>query len=377
MKILMVTRFPVGGIRTFFRYVYSQSAFDDCEIVLLAPGEGLAEYLASHVSKDRFQVRQAPSKAVELLGSIRQTLQGERFHLLHSHGLTAGVLAELGRFGTKIPHLLTVHDVFLPSTFPGLSGQVRKIALSQVVRRCDAIHAVSYDCARNFIEYLPGINERRVHPILNGIDVASIHNAIPIDGHAELGLPPDTKLVGFFGRFMAQKGFRNLVNAVEILVAQGSCPQFKVVTFGWGGFIREDYDYLRSKGLADVFVQLPHTDEPYRWMKAIDLIVMPSRWEACGLVAMEALVSGTPTIGTSCIGLREVLDGSPAVSVEPDDPAALSTAIAQSLSSSPRKRFSEYKDRASERFDVRRCSAGIRQLYEVVKANDLQRAVAT
>ena len=366
MNILMAARFPVGGIRTFFRYVYSQASFQDCQITMLASGVELGEFLSHFVSADRLRVHSVPGASGELFRKMRKVLKSERFDLLHSHGLTTGILGELARTGTGTPHLMTMHDVFLPSTFEGLGGRVRQVGLNLLMRRCDGIHAVSEDCARNLCEYLPLVKKERVHPILNGIDTEAVRNATSLDAHAELKLPTDTKLIGFFGRFMAQKGFRTLVDAVEILHHEGELAPFKVVTFGWGGFIREDFQYLKEKGLSDYFHQQPHTDEPYRWMKSMNLIVMPSRWEACGLVAMEALTAGIPIIGTKCIGLREVIEETPAVSIQPEDPIALACAIASTLRHSLNGKYSAYIEKAAKRFDVSRCSYEIRALYELV-----------
>ena len=367
MKILMAARIPVGGIRTFFRHVYAQPAFEDCSFTLLAPGDNLGETFSKYISPTRFQVRTVSETFKEFSLEMRVALKEERFDLLHSHGLTTGVLSELARTGIRIPHLMTLHDVFLPTTFKGFGGRARQMGLNLLLRRCDGIHAVSEDCASNFCEYLPLVKTERVHPILNGIDIQAIWNATPLDVHAELNLPLDTKLIGFFGRFMAQKGFRTLVDAVEILHNEGELAPFKVLTFGWGGFIREDFQYLKDKGLSEYFHQQPHTDEPYRWMKAMSLIAMPSRWEAGPLVAMEALTAGVPVVATNCIGLREVLEGSPAVCVEPEDPRQLAEGIRAELRSPRREAFVQYMEIARERFDVHLAAVKIRELYRKLK----------
>lgn len=364
MKVLMTARFPVGGIRTYLRQVYSQPVFQDCEITLLAPTEDLGDFLAQHIPEQRLSVRNVPDATGQFLRQTRAAIRADNFDLFHSHGLTTGVLGEIARAGTGIPHLMTMHDVFLPTTFNGLGGRIQQVGLNLLMRRCDAIHAVSEDCASNFREYLPLVKEERVHAILNGIDTEAIVNAVPIDAHAQLGLSSDTRLIGFFGRFMAQKGFRSLVDAIGIIVQQADHPPFKVVTFGWGGFIREDFHYLQDKGLGEYFVQQPHTDDQYRWMKAMDCVVMPSRWEACGLVAMEALVAGVVLIGTDCIGLREVLRGSPAVQFNPGDSVALSSAIAVMLGKRCNRASVQFQEAAAKRFDIRICGNKLRTLYD-------------
>ena len=71
------------------------------------------------------------------------------------------------------------------------------------------------------------------------------------------------------------------------------------------------YDKRASKaGLRPVLAEL-------------DLLVVPSLWEASSVVSMEAMAAGVPVLGTDCIGLREVLRGTPSRVVRAGDPAAL------------------------------------------------------
>jgi glycosyltransferase involved in cell wall biosynthesis len=167
---------------------------------------------------------------------------------------------------------------------------------------------------------------------------------------------------------MAQKGFRTLVDAVGILMREGMDRRLAILTFGWGGFIREDFQYVEERGLQNVFLQQPHTDEPERWMKGLDVIAMPSRWEACPLQPMEALAAGVPVVGTTCLGLREVLQGSPARMVTPGDAAGLAAALRDELETPRREQFEAYAPTAVERFAVDVCAERLRDLYRGIAA---------
>jgi len=364
MRVLMAARHPVGGIRTFLRYVYSQPCFEDCTITLLAAADDVGEYLGAYIPADRLEVSQVGQDLGSMRNAIRQRISTGEFDLLHSHGLMTGVAAELARIGSGVPHLLTIHDVFLPTSFRGVKGRLQQWGLNVLLRRCDAIHAVSNDCADNFRRYVPLVRHDRVHVILNGIDTRLFATAEPVAVRRELGMAEDVFLVGFFGRFMAQKGFRTLVGAVEILVRNGLSRPLRVLTFGWGGFIREDYQYLHEKGLGEYFLQMPQTDEPERWMKAMDVVAMPSRWEACPLQPMEALAAGVPVIGANSIGLREVLAGTPAYVFPVGDAHALAAQLYVVSSEDPRPRFHAYSMIALKRFDVARCGSAVRRLYQ-------------
>ena len=361
---------PVGGIRTYLRYVFGLANFADVEITLLAPGEDIPGYFSEYMPSDRFGVQTVSPARRDLVRAIRQRLSHGRYDLLHSHGLTTGVAGEIARSGKNVPHLVTIHDVFLPSMFRGARGQAARLGLNILLRRCDLIHTVSEDCGNNFREFMPYVRGERVRVVANGIDTARFSDAIPVDARKYFGFEEAVFMFGFFGRFMAQKGFRTIVDAVELIARNDSVAPFRVVTFGWGGFIREDYQYVQDKGLARYFVQHPGTDESERWIKAMDAVLMPSRWEACGLVGMEALVAGVPIIGTNCLGLREVLADSPAVVIAPMDAIELARAMSDLIRSDRKQEFREYVSIAVNRFDVGKCALGIRSLYSELAAKD-------
>jgi glycosyltransferase involved in cell wall biosynthesis len=56
-------------------------------------------------------------------------------------------------------------------------------------------------------------------------------------------------------------------------------------------------------------------------------VIIPSRQEPFGLVALEAMAVGKPVIAARVGGLPEVLADADAILVPPDDPAALAHAI--------------------------------------------------
>jgi glycosyltransferase involved in cell wall biosynthesis len=66
-------------------------------------------------------------------------------------------------------------------------------------------------------------------------------------------------------------------------------------------------------------------------MRACNLVAVPSRWLETGpLVVLESFAAGTPVLGARLGGIAEIVtDGVDGVLVEPDDPAAWSSAIAE------------------------------------------------
>ncbi|WP_231876545.1 MULTISPECIES: glycosyltransferase family 4 protein [unclassified Oleiphilus] len=326
--------------------------------------EGGEKFLRERCSRASLSFVYCEHSSKDLFFAYRDTVR-RGFDLVHCHGFTAGALVGLGRpLRHMTPHLMTVHDVFLERQFSGWKGRFKKFLLSLTFRRMDAIHVVSEDCKANFLEFFPKIEDFRIYTILHGVDTEKFYNEEPRDFREELGFS-DQLLLGFFGRFMAQKGFKYIVEAIEFLITKDERyrRRLKVLTFGWGGFIREEFELIEQKGLSDIFVQMPHTDNMPAAIKGVDVVLMPSLWEACGLLGMEALAAGTPIIGTNCIGLREVLEDSPAFIVPPKDGHVLSRAIESCLVERNKDSFDSYAEIAVKRFSLDIPAESLEHLY--------------
>lgn len=370
MKILLVARWPVGGIKTYFRYIYGTSVFQHAEITLLAPAEDLEDFIATQLPQGRITLVSTGTDYISFIKSLASCLNNNRFDLVHSHGFSASLFAHSLLVFKKIPHVMTAHDVFLPNTFSGKLGFFKRAAMGWLLRSVSKVLSVSEDARQNILEYFPRLEGSQVCNITNGVDTQFFQAGSARDLRTELGVPASRPLIGFFGRFMAQKGFFQIIAAMDILHKSGVLNvKPLVLTFGWGGFIREDFALIEQKGLSDYFVQLPGTNDMPAAIKGVDLVVMPSRWEACPLLPMEVLSAGVPMIGTNCIGLREVLANTPAKVVEVGNAQALADAIVEMLSQGNRA-FIDYQPIAVARYSASEHSKRLFEFYTDLLAEE-------
>lgn len=368
MKVLMTAMQPSGGIKTFFRYIYQQPAFKDESFVLIAPDPdgSLQRFLDTTVAPGKISVIHTGCAPFEFIKSVRNELKSDHYDLIHSHGFGAGLLTEMAStFVIGPKHLMTAHDVFLSSQFNSVKSHFKKHIMGLVFGKIDAIHTVTEDATRNFQEFFPSISRSAFHPILHGVDTHYFQSGVARNLRADLSIPECVPLIGFFGRFMGQKGFRTLVESIDLMKKRNeeNRPLPVVVTFGLGGYVREDYAYLESLGLGDQFIQMPGTDDMPAMIKAMDMVVMPSRWEACGLLGMEVLAAGVPLISTDCIGLREIVAGSPARIFSPGDAGGLAELITKEIHKPTKEAFIRYQPEAVERFAITRPAESLRTLY--------------
>jgi glycosyltransferase involved in cell wall biosynthesis len=123
------------------------------------------------------------------------------------------------------------------------------------------------------------------------------------------------------GAFTPEKG-QDVAVAAAALLAQ-TMPQAKMILAGDGPLLNE----LRKGAPDNVTFPGFVADRP-AFFAALDLFIMPSRSEAWGLAALEAMANGVPVIASDIGGLREMVgDGSPGFLVPPGDASALARQI--------------------------------------------------
>lgn len=362
----LVVHWPTGGIRTHLQYLFREIghrfrpilvARDSEETRLLC--QGLERYGVEHVAARGASI-------LDLTRAAWRAVSRFDIHVVHSHGFGSTVAATPVCLSRQLPHLCTTHDV-VTEGIVRREGWTRTSTLGIAVRLADAVHAVSPSAAVS-LRLLPFAGgQRNIHVINNGIDVSQFTDRAPVDIRAEHGIPSDTKLVGFFGRFMGQKGFRVLIDAAAVLIERGA-PRFVVVTHGDGGFVREDTEYLTSKGLRDHFVFRGLQADPGPSIAAMDVVAMPSRWEAFGLLAAEVLCSGVPLIATDCEALLEITRGSPARIVRAGSADALADALQAELANGTQALAMDYAATARARFSFRANAEQLADLLDFLVA---------
>jgi glycosyltransferase involved in cell wall biosynthesis len=371
-RVLTVIRWPVGGIRTYLLYNYPALVEAGYRFTFVGPGDGSLDQLAGDVRAwPGTEVVEAPvvRRNCRLRSAVRSQLLSRRFALIHSQGITAGIQTVLANLGLGVPHVLTSHDVIRANQYPGFTGLLKRRAMARILRRADFLIAVGRDALANHLEYLPGLTGGRCRlvAIRNGIDVARF--ASPPAPSAclrqRLRIPDGVPLIGFLGRFMEQKGFLVLVDALNRLAQNGGDVPFHLVAVGSGDYVREYRAEVEKRpALAGKITFLDAVADATPLLYELDLLVMPSLWEACTLLAMEALCAGLPLLGSDCIGLREVTEGTPTRSVRAGDPASLAAGLDDALRHPWREEAAGYAPLARQRFSVRQSVEELREVFD-------------
>ena len=365
--MMIAARWFVGGIRTYVKYFHG--AFDPAatEFCVVATSEAQVDVIQEDLRRFSARVYMAPDeKIASFMRTAHAAVREWRPDVVHSQGFsTAFAVAPLA-LTYSLPHAVTVHDVLLRRG-RRLKDLVNSVGVGVTLASANRVIAVGQDVAANLSEEIAfrARVARKTVVIPNGISVAPLLASRAVDLRRQLGIPESAPLFGFMGRFMGQKGFGLLRQAVERLVEQKSVGDVPyIIAIGSGGFVREERELTEKSSASSYFRFLPFSSEPGSILKSIDALVVPSRWEAMPLLPMEALALGVPVIGTDCIGLREVLRSTPARVVPTGDVDALANAMRDEVRTPSRASCADYAEAARSRFAAEGGALQLRQLLE-------------
>ncbi|APU19300.1 glycosyltransferase family 4 protein [Actinoalloteichus sp. GBA129-24] len=176
----------------------------------------------------------------------------------------------------------------------------------------------------------------------------------------------DAPLLLFFGRIEWEKGAQDAVAALPAI--RRSHPGAVLAIAGQGGYQDRLVDEARRhrvRRAVRLTGQLPD-QELAALLAAADVVVLPSRYEPFGIVALEAAAAGAPLVASTAGGLGEVVrDGETGLSFAPGDVAGLTAGVRRVLAdpASAARRASAARDRLSTDFAWPAIAAATADVY--------------
>jgi len=120
-------------------------------------------------------------------------------------------------------------------------------------------------------------------------------------------------------------------------------------------------------GISDRVKFLGHVDKIKGILKQADIFLMPSRREGFGLAAVEAMNASLPVVGSDVPGLRDIVDRSCAVLVDPQSPAVIADVLRGLLESNEKQKMLGMNGFArSQMFDEAKMIEAYMQQYREV-----------
>lgn len=185
--------------------------------------------------------------------------------------------------------------------------------------------------------------------------------------------PDGEPLLLYFGRLEWEKGVQDLLAALPSI--RRDHPGTRLVIAGRGRHLEElvtQARKLRVRRAVHFAGHLPDR-ELRAALSAADAVVLPSRYEPFGIVALEAAAAEAPLIASTAGGLGEVvIDGITGLAFSPGDSAAIRVAVDSVLRDrkSARRRARTARARLAEDFDWAHIAQATAEVYRRARTDE-------
>lgn len=274
--------------------------------------------------------------------------EGIGYDLIHSHYWLSGLVAEhLRRRWRGVPFVQMFHTLghmknLVAQHEAERASPERLAGECRVVARADRLVAPTPAERTQLIDYY-GADPAKIIVLSPGVDLRRFRNMTKEQAKASLDLSPEHSSIVFTGRIEPLKGIDTLLHATAILrrARPTVANQAKVTIIG--GDLRtvgRDQEMTRLHelrcrlNLCDMvrFVGAKDQDVLPYYFAAADMVVMPSHYESFGMVALEAMATGTPVIASAVGGLAELVrHGENGLTFPARDPQALAARMDELL----------------------------------------------
>jgi D-inositol-3-phosphate glycosyltransferase len=233
---------------------------------------------------------------------------------IHANYWLSGVAGHRLKHELELPLVSTFHTLARVKAETGDPEPQRRIdAEAEVIACSDAITASCPAEADDLVAHY-GAERSRIELVPPGVLHAFFSPGDPVGARAALGLEPGRPTLLFVGRIQPLKGLDVAVGALAV-VRQRHPSALLVVVGGASGAegaaeVARVHSLIADLGLTDAvrFVDPQPHHLLSTWYRAADLVVVPSRSESFGLVALEAAACGIPVVAASVGGLRTLVD---------------------------------------------------------------------
>lgn len=274
--------------------------------------------------------------------------EGTSYDLIHSHywlsGLVAGKLKEAWN-GIPIVHMFHTLGRMknrIATADRELAPPERIEGEQQVIEIADRI-VTATPAEQAQLHWLYGNRSGKEVVVSPGVDLERFKPIPKEAAKAQVGIPVNDRSILFVGRIEPLKGVDTLLQAMALIQERypEAIEDVDVTIIGGDPWANDpDLEMARLQamrqqlGIHDIvtFMGARDQNELPNYYSAAEMVVMPSHYESFGMVALEAMATGTPVIASEVGGLAFLVrDGENGFHVPSRDPEALAGRIYELL----------------------------------------------
>jgi D-inositol-3-phosphate glycosyltransferase len=252
---------------------------------------------------------------------------------IHAHYWLSGMAGHVIKHRLDVPLICTFHTLARVKAESDDDEPARRDAAEAHVIGCSEAVLASCQAEADQLVRLYGADPSRIALLAPGVDHAFFAPGSRAGARRAIGVDPSRPVVLFVGRLQPLKGADVAVAAFSKLLERHPAALLVIVGGPSGpdglAHVTHLHQLISRLGIErSVRFVAPQPHEMLSsYYRAASVVLVPSRSESFGLVALEAAACGTPVVASAVGGLTSLIDhGRTGYLVEPRDPAAFAAA---------------------------------------------------
>ena len=324
MKILMLTwEYPpriVGGIARVVNDLSKRLIKDGHEVTVVTYKEGNVPYYEDDKGVqvyrvDNFMIN--PNNFIDWVMQMNFNLiakaneiiaKNGTFDVIHAHDWLVAYAAKTLKNSYDIPIVSTIHATESGRN-SGIHDEVQRYKndTEWMLTYESTEVIVNSNYMKRELQSLFGLPFEKINVVPNGINI-NMFNSVERDYDFRRQYAADNeKIILFMGRLVYEKGIQHLISAMPKILS--GYNDSKLIIAGKGGMTDELKAQVNAMGISNkvYFTGYMDAKQVCKMYKCADISVFPSTYEPFGIVALEAMLSGTPVVVSDIGGLNEIV----------------------------------------------------------------------
>lgn len=325
MKILMLTwEYPpriVGGIARVVHDLSKRLIKDGHEVTVVTYKDGDVPYYENDKGVDVYRVDNYiihPNNFIDWILQLNFNLVAKateimnkngKFDVIHAHDWLVANAAKTLKNSFDIPVVSTIHATEAGRNSGVHDDTQRYINDTEWLLTYESTEViVNSNYMKGHVQGLFGLPFDKINVVPNGINT---NNFTGVDRDYDFRRQyamDNEKIILYVGRLVYEKGVQHLISAMSKILE--NYHDAKLVIAGKGGMLDELRAQANYMGLANkvYFTGYLNSKQVQKMYKCADVAVFPSTYEPFGIVALEAMLAGVPTVVSDVGGLNEIVE---------------------------------------------------------------------
>lgn len=325
MKILMLTwEYPpriVGGIARVVHDLSKRLIKDGHDVTVVTYRDGETPYFENDKGVqvyrvDNYMIR--PNNFIDWIMQLNFNMVAKaseiiakegKFDVIHAHDWLVANAAKTLKHSYDIPLVSTIHATESGRNSGIHDNTQRYINDTEWMLTYESTEViVNSNFMKGHVQNLFGLPFDKIDVVPNGINTTNF-NGIERDYEFRRQYAADNeKIILYVGRLVYEKGIQHLISAMPKIL--NGYNDAKLVIAGKGGMLDELKAQAEALGVSNkiYFTGYLNSKQVQKIYKCADVAIFPSTYEPFGIVALEAMLAGVPTVVSDVGGLNEIIE---------------------------------------------------------------------